>query len=1372
MTQVKISNDLILDDEDDGVKENNIDALLPDVQLDETVDNNPNISNDLIIEDEEEKTPLANFPVTEQKFYYEDVVAKTAVAEEEEEDVVPTSDEEVTEDVVTENILGDFLQSSQGTEALGAGVYDKQMAQFRKETDAENTVSEQMKPTPNAVIRTGLSELDFIDPEITNFTDRTEKLVDGALETVKAIELNAQEQGISEDEYVQKNIYNNMEEGPLRSILELTEATGFKALMYFQYGFGKTVGGFADGVEFLATEAQTAYPDAYKKITSRDPRSFANQITRDAGDLLMSVEGASLNVFAKSSKDIARSAGINIPRFTTGVGQSKKFIREQRQKNWGDRFFNDAKIKPTGFDTRKLDRIKLDLAKEANVPSTFRDAKLDPNLLKVATLETSKKAEQLASKTASKYVDDDPSLLQELQEQVNLDSRSSETLKITASATTSPEKIARVEAITGKTISKVDEETGELVIDPDQVRLSGIEVLDEKSQGIDGSLFNPTLSVESFDSLISVVGDLKKRHPKYFDNIVAGDNYIAVQGATPKPRLTDKIFNAMVEEDLVGDPEFLNSLTKYGMKFEDFMLAVMGSSSQAGKLLNKVSQLSSKKTPTGRGVPKSEKLSLTKTKKEIKELEEQGYLGRIFSGFVRWEGIRRGLLVSMLKTAARNVSSFLIRSPLEGVENYLDTALYNLANEGIGKGARSLVSWTNVKDSFRHMKYAFSFKNYMDQKEYVDFILADKSMGGLHKKLFDNINEIRKGREFKGNGKITKGANAVFETVEAGVDILNIPNRFQEFVTRRATFLAELQRLVQREYNVNFIEEINNGKLSSFINDSMAPNKNAKSFYTLAAEAGEKALDVTYAKTPDVPAFRRASDFIVESGLTVVIDFPRFMFNGMELIAQYSLGSLLAVGQKAFGAKNLNRMGRKYLTRNITGLGAIYGFYKYLESDDAPEDYKEVRVGPNYSIEIDKLYEERRNLKNSNASYGEIEGRHNALTRRMEELSKKMQEPSMSIDVSGHYPAKQIGFLAKVAQQAIRARGGILDYDKEYYMGTYWPEARKNLATFFETSQGKELIEVIAGSGFSRGFNPSRTTEVLVDLFQPGELDNLSGRRLAEKVAAGVGNYVQTHAVKLIEIAEIQRILGYRTMERKDVANDPSAEINVFLDNMIRPARQSGIASIFDPASESERPTRVSVFGKDRQIRYKPTLNLLFGINLRALPNEAGEYLQSLGIPEFQAGAKKSIVPSYQRLGNEYIQKRLPVVTQLLKDSLEPEFELQYFDSGSMTKERVTKEDFVKGKSLMYMNKWLSNMRSAANTFANVKTAEVDPDKALFYRSIESYSKLPRKQRVASSSLFIQLYNRAPEIYNTKDLQTLIALNTDTQKQLNKVKVQ
>lgn len=144
------------------------------------------------------------------------------------------------------------------------------------------------------------------------------------------------------------------------------------------------------------------------------------------------------------------------------------------------------------------------------------------------------------------------------------------------------------------------------------------------------------------------------------------------------------------------------------------------------------------------------------------------------------------------------------------------------------------------------------------------------------------------------------------------------------------------------------------------------------------------------------------------------------------------------------GAKQLDRMGRKYLTRNITGIAAIYAGYKYLTSEDAPEDYKEIRVGPNHAAEIDKLYEERAKI-NRDKNPGDYAN----LTRQMQVLANKMKEPSLALDTTTLYPARQIMFLANVAKEAVRARGSLLDTDREYYFGTYWPETQNNLKTFF-----------------------------------------------------------------------------------------------------------------------------------------------------------------------------------------------------------------------------------------------------------------------------------------------------------------------------------
>ena len=107
------------------------------------------------------------------------------------------------------------------------------------------------------------------------------------------------------------------------------------------------------------------------------------------------------------------------------------------------------------------------------------------------------------------------------------------------------------------------------------------------------------MSVENFESIVSMASVVKEAHPKYFKNRT----------------VTEAIFDAMVEEKLLADQEFLKKITEYGIPFEDFILTVVGSSSQAGKILNRLSQLS-------RSVPQG----VTQFRKEQKAIRQQGII--------------------------------------------------------------------------------------------------------------------------------------------------------------------------------------------------------------------------------------------------------------------------------------------------------------------------------------------------------------------------------------------------------------------------------------------------------------------------------------------------------------------------------------------------------------------------------------------------------------------------------------------------------------------------------------------------------------------------------------------------------------------------
>ena len=1131
------------------------------------------------------------------------------------------------------------------------------------EKSLDYTESEDYLPTPNSLIEfeESFDGATGILPE-----DRVVKLTKESEQLLETIENEASKQGVSETEYVQENIYNNMDEGPLRSILEFTGATGLKTLLNIQTGFGSVVGNFGNAIEDLAITVQEESPTLYKNITSRDPRSFANQVTRDMGDFLMVLEGATFGRLHPSLSTTIKPKSI------------AKQLRKQRQQRQMDRLFSGKQFKPTGMDLDKLkDRNEVDVSV------------LNPDLLRTSTAKAIEEAKKLAQENTKKIADQDSTLFNDIVDQVD----------IRYDDTTSLEDIKRVEKITGKKLTKTDLDTGETTIDRDAVKLSGLEKLQELSELSVDKPFKPTVSVENFESIVSMASVVKEAHPKYFKNRT----------------VTEAIFDAMVEEKLLADQEFLKKITDYGIPFEDFILTVVGSSSQAGKILNRLSQLS-------RSVPQG----VTQFRKEQKAMRQQGIIRQ---SFVRLEGIRRGILVSMWATAARNFQSGLIRGPLEGLQNVADTALYNLSNESVGKGIVSVVDPINWKGSFRHMTHLFNPTKYKAQKEYVDFILDDKSMSQLHVKLFDNINEIRRSREFNNNAPLGRGANNVFGAIEKGVDILNIPNRFQEYVIRRSVFLGELERLVKREYDLDLISELNKGKLPDFLNNSIVP-ENARSFVDIASEATEKALDVTYAKAPDVFVFRKFANLIAENGFTTIIDFPRFLFNSIELIGNYTHGAAYPLLRKAMEVPsalltkdpkklaNLNYMDRKQIGRNIAGWAAIYAAYQYRTMDDAPEDYKLVRT-----------------------------------------------TESTGANVTAQFPARQALFLGEVMKKGMEAWNNASKVtDDITAKGVAFSNA---VSEFFKTDFGREAVDTFVGAPIRRGVGDS-ITDVISDTLRAEGLDKLVAEKKYAAAGRLLGNYFVTFGVPLTQIIDAQRALGFRTMEKKDVANDPDPNIGTFSDNFKRPFRQLGVTSIFSPSEDASLPTRVSPFGKEREVKVAPTLKLLTGITLENLPNETGQYLESLGIAEYKAGAKPGSIPSYRRASNKYIQKNLPLIVDMVK-SLEPLFEEEYEKSSPKLKQLYSKDTYVKAEALTYINESLSRMRSASSGFAKFTVEGLNEEQKNYYRALEAYSKISRNDRVVASREFIRKFNRNPELYNTEDLNDLIMLQSIKKEFVRKV---
>lgn len=447
-------------------------------------------------------------------------------------------------------------------------------------------------------------------------------------------------------------------------------------------------------------------------------------------------------------------------------------------------------------------------------------------------------------------------------------------------------------------------------------------------------IVSPILDPEKFNGIVAVASDLKRKHPDVFDN---------------NKTIIDNLFDLTVSGELGAGQDLVDDLAKYGLSFEDYVLTVVGSGSQAGKVLQKLSQI--KRARPLSEMDAAQQRSLIENQDSILGLVDR-------KAVMRFENVRRGGLVSQLATAARNFESAAIRAPMEGLGNVMDTALLSMQTDGLLRGGAKLASPENWKDSFRHMSYMFSRPDIA--RDYTDLILNRPEFEEQFDRMFNSLGEIQ---ELTGRGTGTVG-DKVMSGLEDAVEVLNMPNRWQEFLIRRATFFAELERSVRNEYKTDLVDLLQAGKLPDLVKDvsSVKPEK-ARSFINLVDDAVTRSLDVTYAKQPEVPVFRSTANFITRNGLTTVIPFPRFMFNSMELMGQYAAGAsipatramiqLIHPGKKVTA---LTAKDRQRITRNLVGAAGVLAAYQYRTSEEAPADYKYASTGENSQLDLSPMF--------------------------------------------------------------------------------------------------------------------------------------------------------------------------------------------------------------------------------------------------------------------------------------------------------------------------------------------------------------------------------------------------------------------------------
>ena len=797
-------------------------------------------------------------------------------------------------------------------------------------------------------------------------------------------------------------------------------------------------------------------------------------------------------------------------------------------------------------------------------------------------------------------------------------------------------------------------------------------ILEENSEG----LMNPLLKPDKFNSIVAIASDLQKKNPKAFSK---------------DKTIIENLFELAVRQDITENNELADTLAKYNINFDEFVLTVVGSGSEAGRTLQKLGQLRS-----------GGAIKIDRKKNEALE----GRQNPFFSFWRRAENIRRGGMVSMIKTAARNFQSGTIRMGLETLENISDTTILAMSNEfntlknagkikasikAISVGGKTIVSPENWKGSMAALKRIYATPGL--SKELTQYILDRPEFIEQYKALFDNVNEVRRNT---GAGKGMLGDKQL-SAVEDVVSLLNTPNRIQEFVIRRGVFIGELERLVKRDYGIDLMEALESGKMTDLINNvGLEAGKGVPKFEELIESATKRALDVTYAKAPDINIFNETSNFLTRTGLTAITTpFPRFMFNSIELMGQYSAGAFNPAIKHALGMKKgpLDAKDRQNISRNLSGLVAITAAYQYRISDGAPSDYKLIEGGEDTNI-----------------------------------------------DTTAQFPMRQFLWIAEAMK---RLDPAAVDYIPQTRLMKEVGAIGEGDSTFDQWFDPREAADVFLGQSGRVG-NASIFVREIADILGGRGMEDITGAEARDKaIGRALGNYLRTYLIPVTQVVEIQRMIGVRPSEYIDASTDDRITIG---SQIKRSLDQSGITTLFDPSSEFEMPSREFVLTPENK-RINLPLSFALGITSFKKGDEDAEFLIKYGFEEKDLNSRET--GSVQREENRLMSQYIPMIAENGRIAAR-EARKNYRTQSYRYKENNTIEEHVYAAVRAALD---TQIKSTRRNLIGEGKYDTAPEHVQYRKKFDRFSKAIRAQ---AQRMFYGEVGEFPDPTDVNDLESLI----------------
>jgi hypothetical protein len=352
----------------------------------------------------------------------------------------------------------------------------------------------------------------------------------------------------------------------------------------------------------------------------------------------------------------------------------------------------------------------------------------------------------------------------------------------------------------------------------------------------------------------------------------------------------NKLMSEQIMEEIRLHPEnYENILKAYNTTTEEFLRAFDISKSQWARNLGLLGWLSKKIQG-----PEAEKLRKALGENYTAWDELQHWWKKV-------DNVRRGLLVTQLSTAIRNVTVQGSRLGLDIFEQGLNAGLQRLFN-------------TAAKDNPLDGLETF-LRLFQRNKGVMDKIL--KMAPTQYDRMFAQYS--------------SDVASATGKNIQKAVDVANFFNRFQEFLTRRAVFMGKLDQKLARK-GIDLAEAIEKNNLKAIDLDD------------IRFAVGES-LDFTFATQPKWGSIGQKFVSFINAvpGASFILPFPRFMVNSLKFNFEYSPLGLLKLLSKqerqAFAEGNV-----RVLSRAILGSALLGAAWQFRNSDYAGEKWYELKT--------------------------------------------------------------------------------------------------------------------------------------------------------------------------------------------------------------------------------------------------------------------------------------------------------------------------------------------------------------------------------------------------------------------------------------------